>query len=149
MSKKIDIKRTLGKTVTPLSIDSVEEMTRLIHDKKPVEKGETLPPPASTVEEKKLVQPIIPKAANKNISQADKKIETPNYEKTTVETEKGKRGRKPKFIIEPERLLRVSVDLPESVFIQLKVCVIQQKTDMKSFIRKLVEKELKDMSYEL
>ena len=103
MSKKIDIKRTLGITVTPLSIDSVEEMTRLIHDKKPT---------------------------------------TANYEKTTVETEKGKRGRKPKFIIEPERLLRVSVDLPESVFIQLKVCVIQQKTDMKAFIRKLVEKEM-------
>ena len=65
-----------------------------------------------------------------------------NYEQTTVETEKGKRGRKPKFIIEPERLLRVSVDLPESVFIQLKVHVIQQKTDMKAFIRKLVEKEM-------
>ncbi len=134
MSKKIDIKRTLGITVTPLSIDSVEEMTRLIHDKKPVEKTETMPPPIAIVEEKKPVQ----SKANK----ADKKTTSANYEKTTVETEKGKRGRKPKFIIEPERLLRVSVDLPESVFIQLKVCVIQQKTDMKAFIRKLVEKEM-------
>ena len=142
MSKKIDIKRTLGKTVTPLSIDSVEEMTRLIHDKKPVEKAETLPPPATIVEEKKLIQPTATKTPNKTVSKADKKAKPVNYEQTTVETEKGKRGRKPKFIIEPERLLRVSVDLPESVFIQLKVCVIQQKTDMKAFIRKLVEKEM-------
>ncbi len=134
MSKKIDIKRTLGKFVTPLSIDSVEEMTRLIHDKKPVEKTETMPPLATIVEEKKAAQP----AANKTA----KKTSSTNYEQTTVETGKGKRGRKPKFIIEPERLLRVSVDLPESVFIQLKVCVIQQKTDMKAFIRKLVEKEM-------
>ena len=137
MSKKIDIKRTLGKTVTPLSIDSVEEMTRLIHDKKPVEKIEKMEPtPSMTtiIEQKKPIQPPTAKAT--------KKPTTANYEKTTVETEKGKRGRKPKFIIEPERLLRVSVDLPESVFIQLKVCVIQQKTDMKAFIRKLVEKEM-------
>ena len=149
MSKKIDIKRTLGKTVTPLSIDSVEEMTRLIHDKKPVEKAETLPLPATIVEEKKLIQPTATKTPNKTVSKADKKAKPVNYEQTTVKTEKGKRGRKPKFIIEPERLLRVSVDLPESVFIQLKVCVIQQKTDMKAFIRKLVEKELKDMRYKL
>ncbi len=137
MSKKIDIKRTLGKTVTPLSIDSVEEMTRLIHDKKPIEKVEIvepIPSIAPIIVEKKPIQPPTPKAA--------KKTTTAKYEQTTVETEKGKRGRKPKFIIEPERLLRVSVDLPESVFIQLKVCVIQQKTDMKTFIRKLVEKEM-------
>ena len=137
MSKKIDIKRTLGKTVTPLSIDSVEEMTRLIHDKKPIEKIEKVEPTpsiASIIEEKKPTQPPTPKAT--------KKPTTAKYEETTVETEKGKRGRKPKFIIEPERLLRVSVDLPESVFIQLKVHVIQQKTDMKAFIRKLVEKEM-------
>ena len=134
MSKKIDIKRTLGKTITPLSIDSVEEMTRLIHDKKPVEKTEAIPTPTTIIEEKKAAQPKADKT--------DKKTTVANYEKTTVETEKGKRGRKPKFIIEPERLLRVSVDLPESVFIQLKVHVIQQKTDMKAFIRKLVEKEM-------
>ena len=138
MSKKIDIKRTLGKTVTPLSIDSVEEMTRLIHDKKPVEKVEVIPTPTTIIEEKKATQP----SANKKVSKTIPKTTAANYEKTTVETEKGKRGRKPKFIIEPERLLRVSVDLPESVFIQLKVHVIQQKTDMKAFIRKLVEKEM-------
>ena len=142
MSKKIDIKRTLGITVTPLSIDSVEEMTRLIHDKKPVEKTETMPPPTTIVEEKKPIQPTVTKTTNKTVSKADKKTQPTNYEKTTVEAKKGKRGRKPKFIIEPERLLRVSVDLPESVFIHLKVCVIQQKTDMKAFIRKLVEKEM-------
>ena len=134
MSKKIDIKRTLGKTVTPLSIDSVEEMTRLIHDKKPVEKTEAIPTATTIIEAKKPIQPPTPKVSQKTT--------TAKYEKTTVESEKGKRGRKPKFIIEPERLLRVSVDLPESVFIQLKVCVIQQKTDMKAFIRKLVEKEM-------
>jgi hypothetical protein len=138
MSKKIDIKRTLGKTITPLSIDSVEEMTRLIHDKKPIQKTEVIPTLTTIVEEKKATQPL----ADKTINKPDKKTKSANYEKTTVETEKGKRGRKPKLIMEPERLLRVSVDLPESVFIQLKVHVIQQKTDMKAFIRKLVEKEM-------
>ena len=54
----------------------------------------------------------------------------------------GRRGRKPKPP-EEERMIRVSVDLPESVIIDLKARVIREKTDMKSFVRKLVEKELK------
>ncbi|NJN35086.1 MAG: hypothetical protein HC817_13330 [Saprospiraceae bacterium] len=48
--------------------------------------------------------------------------------------------------MEEERLLRVSVDLPESIFIQLKVHIIQQKTDMKTFVRKLVEREMSKLT---
>lgn len=140
MSKKIDIKRTLGKSVTPLSIESVEEMTRLIHNKKPEEI-------AITAEKTLPVEVALPilEVPQKTTSAKEKKTVTPNYEKTTEQPEKNKAGRKPKLIFEPERLLRVSVDLPESVFIQLKVAVIQQKTDMKSFIRKMVEKEMEKL----
>ncbi len=137
MSKKIDIKRTLGKSVTPLSIESVEEMTRLIHKKPEVETQKPLPA--------EVANPVIV-APQKSADQKGQKILSPNYEKTTEQPEKGKAGRKPKLIFEPERLLRVSVDLPESVFIQLKVAVIQQKTDMKTFIRKMVEKEMEKLN---
>ncbi len=137
MSKKIDIKRTLGKSVTPLSIESVEEMTRLIHNKKPERETEKNLPTE--------VAPPVLDIPQKTLSVNEKKTISPNYEKTTEQTEKSKAGRKPKLIFEPERLLRVSVDLPESVFIQLKVAVIQQKTDMKTFIRKMVEKEMEKL----
>ncbi len=52
------------------------------------------------------------------------------------------RGRKPKPP-EPERTIRVSVDLLESTIIELKAKVTRQQTDMKAFIRNLVERELK------
>ena len=125
MSKKFDIKRTLGNPAPPLSIEAVEEMTQLIHNKKtPTEIAKVVTPEPK--EEIIEVAPSIP---------------TPSL-KTAEKAEKSKRGRKPNQIIETERQLRVSVDLPESTFIQLKVLVIQQQTDMKSYIRKLVEKDL-------
>ncbi len=147
MSKKIDIKRTLGKPMPPLSIEDVEAMTRQIHNK-------TAAPEAVVVAENPKMNvvetPIV----------SEKAVETPNYEKNTEEgiatflpkkagkaTETAaegaaKRGRKPKMLMETERLLRVSVDLPESLFIQLKIAVIQNQTDMKTYIRALVEKDL-------
>jgi hypothetical protein len=120
MSKKIDIKRTLGNPTPPLSIEAVEEMTRLIHDKTPA-------PVVKTVDETPVPIPL-PLAVEKTAS--------------PIIAEKGKRGRKPSLVVETERLIRVSVDLPESVFIDLKVFVIQQKTDMKSYIRQMVEREM-------
>jgi hypothetical protein len=143
MSKKIDIKRTLGKQQPPLSIEDVEEMTRIIH-----KKNEGTTPSEVTVSPKMNALQTPP-------AQASEAIKTVNYEKTTEfaaksfektlgipQNEKGKRGRKPKSIIETERLLRVSVDLPESLFIQLKIAVIQQQTDMKAYIRQLVAKDI-------
>lgn len=145
MSKKIDIKRTLGKQSPPLSIEAVEEMTRLIHDKNTVpapmpvaenpkmnvvEILETLPQEAVAVAN---YEETTDKKASKKMEKAEKIAELP--------TEKNKRGRKPKMLMETERLLRVSVDLPESLFIQLKIAVIQQQTDMKTYIRQLVEKD--------
>jgi hypothetical protein len=144
MSKKIDIKRTLGKPSPPLSIEDVEAMTRQIHSKNEE------PKPPVVVESPKM------NVAETVVSPVVDTVKTANYEKTTekatVKTEEkkpektpetpAKRGRKPKMFMETERLLRVSVDLPESVFIQLKIAVIQQQTDMKSYIRQLVEKDL-------
>ena len=151
MTKKIDIKRTLGKPTIPLSIEDVEAMTRLIHNKTDAST------PTVVGENPKM---NVAKTADSPTVVA---IETPNYEETTVKTvektavktntktiektveptplEKLKRGRKPKMLLETERLLRVSVDLPESLFIQLKIAVIQQQTDMKTYIRQLVEKD--------
>lgn len=143
MSKKIDIKRTLGKQPPPLSIEDVEEMTRLIHKKNEVTMpSDTVRPPKMNVVETPTAQ-------------ESEAVKTVNYEETTAffakigeitdempQTEKGKRGRKPKSIMETERLLRVSVDLPESLFIQLKIAVIQQQTDMKNYIRQLVAKDI-------
>jgi hypothetical protein len=143
MSKKIDIKRTLGKQQPPLSIEDVEEMTRLIHKKNEVAT------PSEATETPKMNVLATPTA------QESEAVKTTNYEKTTefavknieikpegTQNEKGKRGRKPKSILETERLLRVSVDLPESLFIQLKIAVIQQQTDMKTYIRQLVAKAI-------
>ena len=151
MTKKIDIKRTLGKPTAPLSIEDVEAMTRLIHNK-----TDASIPPVSEENPKMNVAKTV------DLPAVDA-VETPKYEettgktatKTTVKTafkgvekaaeltpvEKSKRGRKPKLMMETERLLRVSVDLPESLFIQLKIAVIQQQTDMKTYIRHLVEKD--------
>jgi hypothetical protein len=135
MSKKFDIKRTLGNPAPPLSIEAVEEMTQLIHNKKAADNAarntddsSVQPPPASVI--RNTDESSVPHQP------------TPKVEKLIEEPEKGKRGRKPNPIIETERQLRVSVDLPETTFIQLKILVIQQKTDMKSYIRKLVEKDL-------
>ena len=151
MTKKIDIKRTLGKPTAPLSIEDVEAMTRLIHNK-----TDASIPPVSEENPKMNV------AKTDDLPAVDA-VETPKYEKTTVKSNvknvqqsvgevlnlsnaktdinAKKRGRKPKMMMETERLLRVSVDLPESLFIQLKIAVIQQQTDMKTYIRQLVEKD--------
>jgi hypothetical protein len=52
------------------------------------------------------------------------------------------RGRRPKPV-ELERTIRVSVDLPESTIISLKTKVTREQTDMKTYIRFLVERELR------
>lgn len=55
--------------------------------------------------------------------------------------EQGRRGRKPKPR-EAERLIRVSVDLPESVFITLGARCVREKTDKMAYVRALVERDL-------
>jgi hypothetical protein len=135
MSKKFDIKRTLGNPAPPLSIEAVEEMTQLIHNKKAADNA------ARNTDDPSVQPPLVSTTRNTGDSSVPRQP-TPKVEKLIEEPEKGKRGRKPNPIIETERQLRVSVDLPETTFIQLKILVIQQKTDMKSYIRKLVEKDL-------
>ena len=149
MSKKIDIKRTLGKQAPPLSIEAVEEMTRLIHDKNAVPAPTLAVTPVAENPKMNVTQTVEPMpqegVATANYEETTEKKVSKKVEKTekTAElpAEKNKRGRKPKMMMETERLLRVSVDLPESLFIQLKIAVIQQQTDMKTYIRQLVEKD--------
>lgn len=158
MSKKIDIKRTLGKPMPPLSIEDVEAMTRQIHGKN-VEPEPTIVTKSTKMNATKAAVPAVEipvKKANyeetteklsaetsKFVSEttAEKKVEKAEKMSEAPPTDKVKRGRKPKMMLETERLLRVSVDLPESLFIQLKIAVIQQQTDMKTYIRQLVEKD--------
>jgi hypothetical protein len=152
MSKKFDIKRTLGNPAPPLSIEAVEEMTQLIHNKriadKAMESGQrsmvnvtTQDASALNTDESSVqVTPEVQASITQTLMKKAQPM--PKVEKPIEEPEKSKRGRKPNPIIDTERLLRVSVDLPESTFIQLKVLVIQQQTDLKSYIRKLVEKDL-------
>jgi type IV secretory pathway VirB10-like protein len=58
--------------------------------------------------------------------------------------EQGRRGRKPKPR-EAERLIRVSVDLPESVFITLGARCVREKTDKMAYVRALVERDLAEV----
>ena len=116
MTKKIDIKRTLGKPTAPLSIEDVEAMTRLIHNKTDA----SIPPVSEENPKMNVVE-------TDNLLLVDT-VATPKYEETTVKTtekttvkaaaktvekavdltpvEKSKRGRKPKMMLETERLLR-------------------------------------------
>jgi hypothetical protein len=141
MSKKFDIKRTLGNPAPPLSIEAVEEMTQLIHNKKTADNAARNTDDSSVPQSRNTDDSSVPQSRNTDESSVQRQP-IPKVEKIIEEPEKGKRGRKPNPIIETERQLRVSVDLPETTFIQLKILVIQQKTDMKSYIRKLVEKDL-------
>lgn len=105
-----------------ISPEEIEEMTREVHHKP--ESPKPAPPP-------KPVEPAPtePKSEPKPVQMIAPKTPAP-------------RGRKPK-LPELERTIRVSVDLPETTIIQLKTKVTREQTDMKTFIRKLVEKELR------
>jgi hypothetical protein len=143
MSKKIDIKRTLGKQTAPLSIEDVEEMTRLIHNKntEPILTVAAENPKVNVVAAPDLTEVATGVTANYEKT-TDKVVEKTLEKAVELQPAPTKRGRKPKMLMETERLLRVSVDLPESLFIQLKIAVIQQQTDMKTYIRELVAKDL-------
>lgn len=117
---------TVGKTprLSPLEI---EEMAQEIHGKKQEPEPEPHQVPKTVAAEKTIAQPERkPKVAVAQPPQP---------------TEPGKRGRKPNPP-EEERLIRVSVDLPESVIIDLKGRVVRERVPMKDFIRRLVEREL-------
>lgn len=131
MAKKIDIKRTLGSPTPSFSVDAIEEMTRMIHAKK----EESVP-----IEVIPVAQSAAPASEEKKGEK--KKVATKAAEKVIESSTPAKRGRKPSPPASDERMIRVSVDLPESVFIQLKVKVIQEQTDMKTWVWRLVEKEL-------
>lgn len=104
-----------------ISPDEIEAMTREIHHKTEEKPADLKPAAIPAAETRRTTTTPAPKAAPKPPAP---------------------RGRKPK---EPEleRTIRVSVDLPESVLINLKIKVTREQTDMKNFIRQLVERELR------
>lgn len=139
MAKKIDIKRTLGNPTPSLSVEAIEEMTRKIHQKnqattvvQPTAETTTIPPAATQKAQEITRVPPKKEVLKKTTQAAAAESNAP-----------AKRGRKPNPPVTDERMIRVSVDLPESVFIKLKTKVIQERTDMKTFVWKLVENHLK------
>ncbi len=107
-----------------ISPEEIEKMTREVHGK-PQQVAEAEP----TVPVTAKIPPA--KAAARRLVQ-----------NTALEPRQPlPRGRKPKPP-QLERTIRVSVDLPETTLINLKIKVTREQTDMKNFIRRLVETEL-------
>jgi type IV secretory pathway VirB10-like protein len=104
----------------------IEAMAREIHQPKP--QAPALPP----------AQPRKPAAAKASKPASPRPVAEPVREETVAT---GRRGRKPKPR-EAERLIRVSVDLPESLFIALGARCVREKTDKKTYVRALVERDL-------
>ena len=129
MAKKFELGKTLGNPTPSFSVEAIEEMTKKVHDKKE-NSAITIP-----VEAVKTKTKETPKAKSASKIAVEKSV--------TVVAELAKRGRKPNPPASDERMIRVSVDLPESVFIKLKTKVIQDRTDMKTFVWRLVEDTLK------
>ncbi len=97
------------------------------------------PPKLSPDEIEEMTREVHAKAVT---SPVPEKFEKKAIAQPSLDEHQGRRGRKPK-LPENERMIRVSVDLTESVLIDLKARVTREKTDMKNFIRKMVERELK------
>jgi hypothetical protein len=94
----------------------IEAMTRELHSTRP-EQPRTRKPASARPAKPATPEPVTP-------------------------AEPARRGRKPK-VREEERMIRVSVDLPESVFIALTTQCVKSKTDKKTYVRMLVERDLK------
>jgi hypothetical protein len=110
-------------------------MVKKIDIKSTLKKNEGQNPPLSIEHVEEMTQQIHSKKDAITAENSD--TETPI---STVE--KTKRGGKLQAVANDERQIRVSVDLPESIFIKLKILVIQEKTDLKNYIRQLVEREI-------
>ncbi len=141
MAKKIDIKRTLGSPTPTFNVDAIEEMTRMVH----IKKAEDAAVAKNTALEQKEPITTVIEEKSKLVAKAKQTVAKKVTAESKVATDPpaaNKRGRKPNPPATDERMVRVSVDLPESVFIKLKIKVIQEKTDMKTWAWRLIEKEL-------
>jgi hypothetical protein len=134
MAKKFELGKTLGNPTPSFSVETIEEMTKKIHDKEKITPDVVL---KENPKKEKVIK-ITPKQESKPAIR--EKIITPAVQQSP--SEPAKRGRKPNAPASDERMIRVSVDLPESVFIKLKTKVIQDRTDMKTFVWRLVETTL-------
>jgi hypothetical protein len=138
MAKNFNLGKTLGSPTPSFSVDAIEEMTRVVHEKKQIPAVAT--PKERIIKTKKEEQPA-DKPNPKPV--AKKESELPVAKVPAPVQEPVKRGRKPSPPASDERMIRVSVDLPESIFIKLKTKVIQDRTDMKTFVWRLIEDRLK------
>lgn len=105
------------KPVNKFSPAEIDAMTREVHGEQP---RPTAPPKTKT---------------------APKPAAAPKVAEPAETREQGRRGRKPKPRTDG-RLIRVSVDLPENIFIALSAQCIREKTDKMAYIRNLVERDL-------
>ena len=116
--KNLDTFLQTVKPASKVSPEEIEAMAREVHAPKSEQPVKVAAPPAAAPPPKPVVEPE-PRSAQ----------------------EQGRRGRKPKPR-EAERLIRVSVDLPESVFIALGARCVREKTDKMAYVRALVERDL-------
>jgi hypothetical protein len=134
----------LGSPTPSFNVDTIEEMTRMIHTKKVADAA------VAQTAAAEANQPIVKTTVTEKAKPAENVASKAKVEKKATTKEMAiaeaptvnKRGRKPNPPATDERMVRVSVDLPESVFIKLKIKVIQEKTDMKTWAWRLIEKEL-------
>jgi hypothetical protein len=120
----------LGEVEKPkrLTAEDAARMVSLVHEQAIVPPT----PPPSVVVEKSTNIAAKPKLAAKITSQ--KAVLPP--------TERNPRGRPRAAREETERLYRLSVDLPGSVLLKLKAKAMASETDMKTYVRELLEKHL-------
>ena len=140
MAKKFELGKTLGNPTPSFSVEAIEEMTKKVHDKK---ENSAITIPVEAVKTEKKETPKVKSASKIAVEKQEKSTKVVAETPITVLAEPAKRGRKPNPPASDERMIRVSVDLPESVFIKLKTKVIQDRTDMKTFVWRLVEDTLK------
>ena len=140
MAKKFELGKTLGNPTPSFSVETIEEMTKKVHDKK---ENSAITTPVEAVKTEKKETPKVKSAPKIAVEKQEKSTKVVAETPITILAEPAKRGRKPNPPASDERMIRVSVDLPESVFIKLKTKVIQDRTDMKTFVWRLVEDTLK------
>lgn len=139
MAKNFNLGKTLGSPTPSFSVDNIEEMTRMVHEKKEI----VTVVPITEKTKVEIAKPVTEKISPKKEKESPKNVTEIVAKVIEPLQEPAKRGRKPSPPASNERMIRVSVDLPESVFIKLKTKVIMDRTDMKTFVWRLVEDTLK------
>ena len=99
-------------------------------------------------QETKLAEKIPLKKTTKDLEEVKEKVEKIHVEepKSAVspdKTKKVKNNPAPKKVIEKEKLVRMTIDTPESMHKKLKIKAIERGISLRDYILLLITKELK------